>query len=290
MNLILVPHHPAAPVRSLRLSRFSLSLLAVIVTGGLSSTAFLVFLLFSGGLYRAPAAGPTAAVEQPSLNALAVHIGKMQAQLARLDALGARLAETAGMQDSHFKAVPAQGGPALSTTPISVESLGARLQTLGHGVGAQADRLEVLEILLPERRALDGLRLSHLPVDTPWSSSNFGPRIDPFSGKIALHEGMDFPAKAGTPIVAAADGVVVHSGYDAEYGQRIDLRHKNNVVTRYAHAAKRLVKVGQLVRKGQKIATVGSTGRSTGPHLHFEVRVGGHAKNPIAYLKTRTGG
>jgi murein DD-endopeptidase MepM/ murein hydrolase activator NlpD len=124
-----------------------------------------------------------------------------------------------------------------------------------------------------------------MPVTTKWYSSGFGVRIDPFTGRSVFHEGVDFTAAMGTPIVAAAGGVVVYSGFHSEYGNMIDVDHGNDLVSRYAHASKRMVKVGQVVVRGQKIAEVGSTGRSTGPHLHFEVRHKGLPQNPSRFLK-----
>jgi murein DD-endopeptidase MepM/ murein hydrolase activator NlpD len=126
------------------------------------------------------------------------------------------------------------------------------------------------------------------PVHTGFYSSNFGWRIDPFTGVSAMHEGVDFMADAGTPIYASAGGVVDYAALHPQYGNMVEIDHGNDIVTRYAHASKLLVKVGQVVRRGEKIAEVGSTGRSTGNHLHFEVRYKGIAQNPVRFLEKAT--
>jgi murein DD-endopeptidase MepM/ murein hydrolase activator NlpD len=123
------------------------------------------------------------------------------------------------------------------------------------------------------------------PIKDAWYSSNFGWRIDPFTGKNAMHEGVDYMVPEGTPINASAGGMVVYADTHPQYGNMVEIDHGNQVVTRYAHASRLLVKVGQMVRRGQEIAISGSTGRSTGPHLHFEVRYKGIAQNPVRFLE-----
>ncbi len=124
------------------------------------------------------------------------------------------------------------------------------------------------------------------PVADIGYSSNFGYRIDPFTGENGFHEGVDFPADAGTPVVAAASGKVVFAGEQYQYGKMVKTDHGNGLVTRYAHASRLNVRDGDLVLRGQRVATVGSTGRSTGPHLHFEVRLNGVPQNPARFLRT----
>jgi murein DD-endopeptidase MepM/ murein hydrolase activator NlpD len=123
-----------------------------------------------------------------------------------------------------------------------------------------------------------------MPVSAPYNASGFGRRVDPFTGQWAMHEGLDFLADYGMPIVAAAAGVVMFAGFHPQYGNMIDIDHGNDLVTRYAHASKLFVKEGDVVQRGRKIAEVGSTGRSTGPHLHFEVRFRGAPQNPTRFL------
>jgi len=139
--------------------------------------------------------------------------------------------------------------------------------------------------LLRQDRLKKKMLPSIMPVKVKWYSSGFGSRIDPFTGKRAFHKGIDFVAEVGAPIIAAAGGVVVYSDLHPEYGNMIEIDHGNNLISRYAHASKRLVKLGQVVMQGEKIAEVGSTGRSTGPHLHFEVRHKGLPRNPSRFLK-----
>lgn len=224
-----------------------------------------------------------------SLNAMAVRMGQMQAQLLRLDSVGARLAELSGIkpQEFLFNQNPGQGG-AVSTLPseeMSFAEFNNKIQELSHALDDRSDKLGALDSLLMQDRLKKKMLPSVMPVNTKWFSSGFGTRIDPFSGRRVFHEGVDFTAAIGTPIVAAAGGVVVYSDFHPEYGNMIDVDHGNDFVSRYAHASKRLVRLGQVVVRGQKIAEVGSTGRSTGPHLHFEVRHRGSPQNPSRFLK-----
>ena len=224
-----------------------------------------------------------------SLNAMAVRMGQMQAQLLRLDSVGARLAELSGIkpQEFLFNQRPGQGG-VTSTLPshdMSFSEVSNKMQELSLILDDRADKLGALDSVMMQDRLKKKMLPSIMPVSTKWHSSGFGVRIDPFTGRSVFHEGVDFTAATGTPIVAAAGGVVVYSGFHSEYGNMIDVDHGNDLVSRYAHASKRLVKVGQVVVRGQKIAEVGSTGRSTGPHLHFEVRHRGLPQNPSRFLK-----
>lgn len=225
---------------------------------------------------------------QDSLNAMAIKLGQMQAQMLRLDGLGEQLAKRAGFkpQDFDFEHQPGEGGPE-SNLPQKEFSL-KEFQHLVNKVSLQmddhADQLTVLGSVLSQEHLRNTLLPSGQPVAAEWHSSDFGWRIDPFTGRKAFHPGIDFAAEVGTPIYAAAGGVVVQSYYNPEYGNMIDIDHGNGLVSRYAHASKRLVKVGDIVLRGQKIAEVGSTGRSTGPHLHFEVRYHGVAQNPAKFL------
>jgi lysostaphin len=123
-----------------------------------------------------------------------------------------------------------------------------------------------------------------MPVAAQYNASGFGMRIDPFTGQQAMHEGIDFIVDVGTPVVAAAGGVVQFAGFHPQYGNMIDIDHGNDLVTRYAHLLKILVKEGDVVQRGRHIADSGNTGRTTGPHLHFEVRFRGAAQNPTRFL------
>ncbi|TAN83777.1 MAG: M23 family metallopeptidase, partial [Gallionella sp.] len=224
-----------------------------------------------------------------SLDAMAARVGQMQAQMQRLDALGARLAKLSGMKPEEFgfDQPPAQGGPlvALSAQEMSVNSLEQQLNGLSRAVNDRSDKLLALETMLLQNQLNRKLLPSIPPITEGFYSSNFGWRLDPFTGANAMHEGVDYMVQAGTAIRASAGGVVAYSDQHPQYGNMVEIDHGNDVVTRYAHASRLLVKAGQVVRRGEKIAEVGSTGRSTGNHLHFEVRYKGIAQNPVRFLQ-----
>ncbi len=230
---------------------------------------------------------------QAHLTAMAMRLGELQARLARLDGLGERLARSAGLKPADLPglapgAAPGRGGASssLPSRSLAAPELRGLLDDLGRQLDARADRFGVLEATLLQASAKRQFLPSLPPVTAGWRSSDFGYRIDPFTGQHAFHEGIDFPADAGTPILAAASGRVVFAGVHPQYGRMIEIDHGNGLVTRYAHASKLNVKAGGLVVRGQCVATVGSTGRSTGPHLHFEVRLRGVPQNPARFLPT----
>ncbi|MBI1175611.1 MAG: peptidoglycan DD-metalloendopeptidase family protein [Sideroxydans sp.] len=230
-----------------------------------------------------------------SLDTMAKRMGEMQAQVLRLDALGARLAKTAGMkpQDFSFDEPPAQGGPyipAPQQQDISLDSMNQQLGSLSQLMNDRNDKLVALETLLMQDQLSKRMFPSAAPVKHGWYSSNFGWRIDPFTGKQAMHEGVDYMVPTGTPVFASAGGIVTYADLHPQYGNMVEIDHGNGIVTRYAHASKLLVRDGQMVRRGQEIALSGSTGRSTGPHLHFEVRYKGVAQNPVRFLQKAAAG
>ena len=230
---------------------------------------------------------------QGHLNAMAIRLGELQAQMLRLDGLGERLASIAGLKKQDLpslraREVPGRGG-AESTLPsrsLSVPELTGLLEQLARQIDERTDQLGVLEALLVQSSANRKFLPTLAPIVDGWFSSNYGYRIDPFSGEHAFHEGIDFPAETGTPILAAASGQVVTADGHPQYGKMIEIDHGNGLVSRYAHTSQMLVKVGDLVVRGQKVGTVGSTGRSTGPHLHFEVRLNGIPQNPARFLQS----
>ncbi len=222
-----------------------------------------------------------------NLNAMAVKLGEMQAQLTRIDALGDRLSSLAGVRDLRFLETPGMGGAAPTQMPPQNLSLGEfsqKLLMLSRQLESRNDMLGVLESQLFEEAVKKRLLPTMLPVAAPYNSSSFGRRIDPFTGELAMHEGIDFLAEPGAPVAAAAAGVVVFAGFHPQYGYMVDVDHGNDLVTRYAHCSKLFVKEGDVVQRGRRLAEVGSTGRSTGPHLHFEVRFRGAAQNPTRFL------
>ena len=224
-----------------------------------------------------------------NLNAMASKLGQMQAQLLRLDTLGERLAKTAGFkpQDFMFDQAPARGG-AVSTLPsydLSLHDLNNQVEVLTKQMNDRTEKLGVLDSLMIFNNAKKKLLPSVLPVEGGWYSSNFGWRIDPFTGARAFHEGMDFMAEAGTWTRAAAGGVVAYSDFHPQYGNMIEIDHGNGLLTRYAHLSQRAVKLGDVVMSQGKIGQVGSTGRATGAHLHFEVRQNGAPLDPVRFLR-----
>ncbi len=226
---------------------------------------------------------------QQNLNSMAMKLGEMQAQLTRLDALGERLSSLAGIrpQEFRFSETPGLGGAAPTLMPPQNLSLGEfseKLLSLARQVESRNDMLGVLEAQLFEQAVKKKLIPTMMPVKASYNPSGFGRRVDPFNGQWAMHEGIDFIADLGSPIVAAASGVVIFAGFHPQYGYAIDIDHGNDLVTRYAHSSKLFVREGDVVQRGRKIAEVGSTGRSTGPHLHFEVRFRGAAQNPARFL------
>jgi len=229
------------------------------------------------------------AYQRSSLDALSVRVGEMQARVQRLDALGGRLVKLTGMKPAEFQfdQPPAQGGPLLlsDNRQMNEAGLARQLESLTRLIDDRADKLMALETLLMQNQLSKGLLPSSTPISAGFYTSNFGWRVDPFTGRTAMHEGVDFMAEAGTAIFASAGGVVVYADTHSQYGNMIEVDHGNDIVTRYAHASRLWVKVGQVVRRGDKIAEVGSTGRSTGNHLHFEVRYKGMAQNPERFLK-----
>src|SRR5256714_14243788 len=230
---------------------------------------------------------------QQNLNAMAVKLGEMQAQLTRLDALGERLSSLAGFrpQEFRFSEAPSLGGAAPTLMPpqnLSLAEFSDKLSAVARNLESRDDMMGVLESQLFEQAVKKKMIPTMMPVKAPYNASGFGRRVDPFTGQWAMHEGIDFLADAGSSIAAAAAGVVVFSGFHPQYGYMIDIDHGNDLVTRYAHPARLYVKEGDVVARGRKIAESGSTGRSTGPHLHFEVRFRGAAQNPAKFLFAST--
>lgn len=231
-------------------------------------------------------------VLQDHLNALAVKLGDLQAQMLRLDGLGERLAKLAGLKPQDLPGPlqpgtsPGRGGPAPTLQRnLSLDEFQALLAQFSGQVAQRSDQFGVLEALLVRDSATKKFLPTLRPIEDAWFSSNFGWRLDPFTGQQSFHEGIDFPADGGTTIEAAASGKVIFAGVHPAYGKMIEIDHGNGLVTRYAHSSSLLVKEGDLVVRGQKIARVGTTGRSTGPHLHFEVRLNGVPQNPARFLQ-----
>ncbi|MFM2055461.1 MAG: hypothetical protein RL456_3498 [Pseudomonadota bacterium] len=243
-----------------------------------------------------------------NVDAMARKVGELQAKLLQLEAVGERVSGLAGLRPEDLKALDEAGRPATTPpapvaprpvpgagagdgrggpfVPASGASVDQIQQVIAH-LDQEADRHGDVFTLVESRLLARRLDLLMVPSVAPVNSavgSGFGFRIDPFNRRAALHTGLDFPAPTGTPIHAAAGGQVIETGPDGAYGQALQIDHGNGLVTRYAHNSQILVKPGDVVRRGQQIALVGSTGRSTGPHLHFEVLLAGVPQDPAKFL------
>lgn len=238
----------------------------------------------------------SAAVARENINAMAVKLGEMQAQLIHLGTLGERLAGAAGVKIQDLRPTPskgedsaARGGPLVQAAALTGDELQKAVESLSIALEAQADSMSLIESQMLDERIRKNLMPTSLPVEGAWNASTYGWRIDPFTGQRAMHEGVDFPAPVGEPIRAAAAGIVTAAERHPEYGNVVEVDHGQGLTTRYAHASKISVKAGEFVKRGQLLAAVGNTGRSTGPHLHFEVRMHGIAQNPDRFLRVASG-
>lgn len=318
---IMITHDVSARVRVLQLSRWQLALLALGLVFLLMLTSGAVYHWFFLKAAREGWPVVSSVVKwvvrdeiaqrdrfmRENLDAIAQKVGEVQAKLVRLEAVSERVSGLAGVKPEELRLLqqPAVGTPAPGGTRSG--SGGAPAQVGGRGGAYFPLRSPTLEELNDAVTGLDGLSDLHAdvftliesrlfeermrglmvpsatPVDGP-VGSGFGFRSDPITGRTALHTGLDFPAEPGTPIRAAAGGVVLELGVHPEYGQTLELDHGNQLTTLYAHLRRALVKPGDIVRRGQVIAEVGNTGRSTGPHLHFEVLLQGVPQNPARFL------
>ena len=228
------------------------------------------------------------------LTAMTAKVAELQARLMRLDALGEQVTQVAQLDNGEFdfSRRPALGGPELTndtdTLTLSVLDKHSSLQLMLGQLVTHIDNREQQLAMLDKQLAARDTRLQTFvagkPVTKGWMSSSFGRRTDPFSGKQSWHEGVDFAGDAGVDVIAVASGVVTHAGRKSGYGNIVELNHGNGYVTRYAHNDTHRVSTGDIVEKGQVIATMGSSGRSTGPHVHFEVLKNGEPMNPERYI------
>lgn len=305
MHIILVSNRMAT-ARSITLTGGHLALMAI----GLVATVIALSSLFSYLAVRHAAetrmpflqellrtisleeAGKTRELVRENISIMAVRLGQMQGQLMQLDTLGERIAALAGVKTQNIQTgAPAKptapsGGPLMRPDNLSPQDMQRALDELSRQIEARSDTLAALESRIFDERIRNHLLPTTKPVaEGMFASSSFGWRLDPFTSQTAMHEGIDFIAEPGTPILAAAAGLVKTSERHAQYGNMVEIDHGDGLTTRYAHATDLFVQAGEFVKRGQKIATVGSTGRSTGPHLHFEVRINGAAVNPTRFLE-----
>ncbi len=226
-------------------------------------------------------------VLQEKVNALAMRVGQMNANVIRLDALGQRLTRMAKIDDGEFDFAdpPALGGADTSDgQPAQIPDLTAMIDDLQTQLSSREQQLGVLENLILTRELNKQVYPEGRPVQDGFISSYFGRRTDPFTGYIAVHKGLDFAGPAGSAVSSVAAGLVTFAGERSGFGQMVEINHGNGLATRYCHNEKLLVKQGDMVSKGQEVALMGSTGHSTGPHLHFEVLKNGTQVDPLRFI------
>jgi murein DD-endopeptidase MepM/ murein hydrolase activator NlpD len=300
MQIILL-HPRMSQARSITLApRHVAMFLATFILAVLVVAGMLYYLLLASGIAGKPSPPPVvqgagAQVERTdplvkqNLNQMATRVGELQAQLVRLDALGERVQGLAGVrpEEFNFREKPGRGGAETSATQVrelGVQEFQQMLDVLASDIEHRADYLNVVESALMRDRVQARLLPTSQPVSVGYNASSFGWRFDPINGRSTFHEGIDFAAPTGTPVAAAAGGVVVTSEYHHQFGNLLEVDHGNGIVSRYAHASRLLVRAGDIVRRGQHIADIGATGRVTGAHLHFEVLVSGVPQDPSKFL------
>jgi murein DD-endopeptidase MepM/ murein hydrolase activator NlpD len=225
---------------------------------------------------------------EANLDAMSSRLGLLQAHVMRLDALGQKLTNMASIDDDEFdfNSIPAMGGPEefIEQNSSLTPELSLAIRQLGLDLDNQENQLEVLEDIVMNENLQREVQPSGRPILKGWLSSHYGMRTHPLTGKKEMHKGIDFAGKMGGEVIAVAKGVVTYVGKHYGYGRVIDIAHGNGFTTRYAHNSKILVSVGDTVEKGFRIAEIGSSGRSTGPHVHFEVLKDGKQVNPVKFI------
>ena len=224
---------------------------------------------------------------QLRVDAMAMRLGEMNAHVVRLDALGKRLTEMADIdsREFNFDRDPPRGGPEEGEgVAAQIPDLSAQLNQLEQRVDLRQSQLAALENVILARELKDAIHPEGRPVSNGFISSYFGERSDPFDGREAFHKGVDFAGTLGSPVKAVGAGVVTWAGERAGYGKLIEINHGDGYVTRYAHNERTLVRVGETVKRGEAVALMGSTGHSTGPHVHFEVLRNGRQVDPLSYI------
>lgn len=220
------------------------------------------------------------------LDGLRVKLASLQARLTRLDALGERLVDVASLEDGEFDFYdePGLGGPEGLTVEAAAPDFSHLLDELSQQIDSREQQLSILNTLLGDRETSNATFIAGRPIDRGWMSSRYGYRNDPFTGRRTWHAGVDFAGKEGSNIFAVGSGVVTWAGERYGYGLLVEINHGSGYVTRYAHAAEVLVSIGDVVERSDVVALMGSTGRSTGPHVHFEVLLNGKTVDPAKYV------
>ena len=300
MNLIFITRKGSRTIRLGTWWRYGIPLLAILALGGAFGT---------GGYFLGLAVGPgehilamedelvaqrievetARARAQGEVEALTARLGMLQAQVLRLEAVGERLVRVAGLDDGEFdfETTPGLGGPADPATAVSASAVDliGDLDRLAQTLMDREEQLRILERLMQSQQVEKTVTPSGGPIETGYISSRYGTRNDPFTGRREFHQGLDFVAAEGADVFALGGGIVIWSGRNQGYGKMVEIDHGNGYATRYAHNSRLLVSVGDMVRKGQVIAKLGSTGRSTGPHVHLEVLKDGRHVNPLQYIQ-----
>jgi murein DD-endopeptidase MepM/ murein hydrolase activator NlpD len=225
---------------------------------------------------------------QERVDAIGSRLGQLDAHIIRIDALGKRITTIANVdrREFNFDEEPlASAAPTASAASSQIPDLTLQLSQLEQRVDLRDAQLSALENVIVGRKISDSVRPQGKPVAEGTISSYFGERSDPFTGEEGFHKGLDFPGTAGEPVMAVAAGVVTWAGDRSGFGTLVEINHGNGYVTRYAHNQSALVKVGQTVTRGEQIALMGSTGHSTGPHVHFEVLHNGTQIDPLIFVK-----
>jgi murein DD-endopeptidase MepM/ murein hydrolase activator NlpD len=228
-----------------------------------------------------------------SVSAMTLKLAKLRSRLVRLDALGEQLTQVASLEDGEFdfSTSPGLGGPVQGATAELAEKSDTQTDValmfaqLEESISSRESQLQILRSMLADKSLQAEQQLAGRPVKKGWLSSNYGMRIDPFHGKKQWHAGIDFAGRRGDDIIAVASGVVTWSGEKGGYGLMVELTHSDGYVTRYAHNDKNLADLGTLIKKGEVIALMGSSGRSTGPHVHFEFYKHGRTVDPASYIR-----
>jgi murein DD-endopeptidase MepM/ murein hydrolase activator NlpD len=286
--------------RSIELSRWSRALLSLCCLGlplGLAASGYLAG-QESGAralseeipdtLQQSRGLAALDGLTERQLQAMAANLAELEARMTRLDALGQHLTSMADLEEGEFdfSEPPALGGPMMGefNVDFSAGNLDGELDRFTARLNDREQQLDILESLLSNRKLEEQGLLSGAPVKKGYMSSRYGWRKDPITGKQSMHSGLDFAGKAGSDVVAVASGVVTWAGRDAGYGNLIEISHGDDLVTRYAHNKENLVTPGDIVRKGETIALMGSTGRATGSHVHYEVYKNGRSVDPSSYV------
>ncbi|GLR12567.1 peptidase M23 [Chitinimonas prasina] len=290
MNIILVSNRLS---RAVTLGPRHLWLVAVFcalaLLGSLTLASWATYNLTRSFGITLPSIPGVPASQQVQIDALAVRLGQMQAQLVRLDGLTRQVADRTGIDGQPFQStVAAPQGGASSSLPardLKLKELQALVSSADKRIEDAIDQYDLFNTILVQRKLNTFQAPANLPTEAGVRSSPYGWRLDPFNGRQTFHEGIDFVGDVGTPIMAASGGKVSRAEYHGEYGNMVEIDHGNGISSRYAHSSQLLVKEGDTVKTGQRIALLGSTGRSTGPHLHFEIRYKDVPQNPRYFLQ-----